>query len=64
MFYNPRGFWDPLFALFQHTVDERLTPAAFMDAWATVERVEDILPALLAQQPGEPMLEADVRRLS
>ena len=27
VFYNPDGFWDPLFALFQHTVDAKLTPA-------------------------------------
>jgi uncharacterized protein (TIGR00730 family) len=64
VFYNPRGFWDPLFVLFQHTVDERLTPPGFMDAWATVERVEDILPALHAQRPGAPMLDAGVAQLS
>jgi uncharacterized protein (TIGR00730 family) len=64
VFYNPRGFWDPLFALFQHTVDERLTPAEFMGAWATVERVEDILPALSSLDPGGRMLDAGVTRLS
>ncbi|WP_411286851.1 TIGR00730 family Rossman fold protein [Phenylobacterium sp.] len=58
VFYNPRGFWQPLFALFQHTVDEQLTPANFMDAWTSVERVEDIVPALhgrpaLASPPAE-----------
>ena len=46
VFYNPDGFWEPLFALFQHTVDARLTPASFMGAWSVVERVEDIVPAL------------------
>ena len=46
--YSPDGFWDPLFALFQHTVDAKLTPASFMGAWTVVERVEDIVPALLA----------------
>jgi uncharacterized protein (TIGR00730 family) len=48
VFYNPDGFWDPLFALFQHTVDAKLTPASFMGAWTVVEKVEDIVPALLA----------------
>jgi uncharacterized protein (TIGR00730 family) len=48
VFWNPRGFWDPLFHLFQHTVDEKLTPPAFMEAWTTVERIEDVVPALKA----------------
>lgn len=46
VFYNPRGFWDPLFELFQHTVEERLTPAGFMDTFVAVDRVEEIVPAL------------------
>lgn len=49
VFYNPRGFWEPLFKLFQHTVDENLTPPEFMNAWVAVPRVEDIVPALLGQ---------------
>ena len=48
VFWNPRGFWDPLFHLFQHTVDEHLTPPAFMDAWVSVEHIDDIIPALHA----------------
>lgn len=47
VFYNPRGFWEPLFQLFQHTVDEKLTPPEFMQAWTTVDKVEEIVPALL-----------------
>ncbi|WP_309090315.1 TIGR00730 family Rossman fold protein [Phenylobacterium sp.] len=47
VFYNPDNFWKTLFDLFQHTVDARLTPPAFMDAWTAVDRVEDIVPALL-----------------
>lgn len=47
VFYNPRRFWDPLFHLFQHTVDERLTPPEFMDAWVAVDTVDGIVPALL-----------------
>jgi uncharacterized protein (TIGR00730 family) len=48
VFYNPDNFWGPLFALFQHTVDAKLTPPEFMDAWTVVDRVEAIVPALLA----------------
>jgi uncharacterized protein (TIGR00730 family) len=58
VFYNPDGFWDPLFHLFQHTVDAKLTPPEFMGAWTTVERVEDIIPALFAgpEAGANPML--------
>ncbi len=49
VFYNPRNFWDPLFRLFQHTVDEKLTPPDFMNAWVAVETVDQIVPALLDQ---------------
>jgi len=58
VFYNPDNFWGPLFALFQHTVDAKLTPPAFMDAWTVVERVGDIVPALLAgpKAGASPML--------
>jgi uncharacterized protein (TIGR00730 family) len=48
VFYNPDNFWGPLFALFQHTVDAKLTPPSFMGAWTVVDRVEDIVPALFA----------------
>jgi uncharacterized protein (TIGR00730 family) len=46
VFYNPGGFWRPLFDLFQHTVDARLTPPEFMHAWTAVERIEDVVPTL------------------
>jgi len=46
VFYNPDGFWQPLFDLFQHTVDARLTPAAFMNAWTAVSCIDDVVPAL------------------
>ena len=48
VFYNPDNFWGPLFDLFQHTVDAKLTPPAFMGAWTVVDKVEDIVPALSA----------------
>jgi len=49
VFYNPRGFWEPLFKLFQHTVDEKLTPPEFMNAWVSVETVDEVVRALLGQ---------------
>jgi len=51
VFYNPDGFWRPLFDLFQHTVDARLTPPEFMNAWTAVERIEEVVPALRAAAP-------------
>lgn len=46
IFYSPDGFWDPLYALFQHTVDTKLTPGDFMGSWISVSRIEDVIPAL------------------
>jgi uncharacterized protein (TIGR00730 family) len=58
VFYNPRDFWRPLFDLFQHTVDERLTPTDFMSSWVSVDRIEDIVHALhgekLTGEDAEP----------
>jgi uncharacterized protein (TIGR00730 family) len=48
VFYSPSGFWRPLFDLFQHTVDARLTPPQFMHAWTVAERIEEVVPMLLA----------------
>ncbi|MDP3660833.1 TIGR00730 family Rossman fold protein [Phenylobacterium sp.] len=53
VFYSPQGFWTPLFQLFQHTVDHRLTPVEFMDAWTAVDSVEGVVPALRAGFTGE-----------
>lgn len=64
VFWSPNGFWDPLFALFQHTVDHRFTPPEFMDSWVTVERIEDVVPALLAPRGAAAVLAPEVARLS
>ena len=45
-FLNLEGFWDPLFAVFQHILDQKLIPEEFKETWTSVERVEDLLPAL------------------
>ncbi|MGA0604590.1 TIGR00730 family Rossman fold protein [Phenylobacterium sp. VNQ135] len=62
VFYNPGDFWKTLFDLFQHTVDAKLTPPEFMDAWRAVETVQEIVPALYAQA-GEPMPNIDEQRM-
>lgn len=48
VFHNPGGFWDPLFALLRHTIDQGLTPPSLADAWRVVEEARDITPTLLA----------------
>lgn len=46
VFYNPRGFWNPLFHLFEHIIGEKLMPPEFNDSWRAVSRIEEILPAV------------------
>jgi len=48
VFYNPRGFWDPLFELFHHTIREKLSPPDFASAWRSVDTVDAVVPAVLA----------------
>lgn len=59
VFYSPDGFWEPLFALLRHTVEQKLTPVELLDTWRSVDRVEDLLPALRsmseAPQAGPPI---------
>ena len=59
VFYSPDGFWEPLFALLRHTVEQKLTPVEMLDTWRAVERIEDLLPALRsmaeAPQAGPPI---------
>ncbi len=66
VFYNPRGFWDPLFDLFRHTIREGLTPPEFERAWTAVERIEDLVPALLdmAEHSRERAVEAVTTRIA
>ena len=46
VFYNPGGFWDPLFGFLDKTIALNLTPAAFAATWRTVDTVEALLPAI------------------
>jgi uncharacterized protein (TIGR00730 family) len=52
VFYDPDGFWRPLFALFEQFIAERLVPPEFRGCWDVVSRVEDIIPALRAMPAG------------
>ena len=64
VFYNPDGFWEPLFNLFQHTVDQHLTPPSFMQSWVAVSAIEDIVPALHGAAPLGPDAAPDVAALT
>jgi hypothetical protein len=46
VFFNPTGFWDPLFGFLRHTVEQKLTPPAFLETWRAVETVDEVLPAM------------------
>ena len=48
VFHNPGGFWDPLFALLRHTIDQGLTPPELAEYWRVAEKASDITPTLLA----------------
>lgn len=48
VFYNPGGFWDPLFSLFAQLERERLLPPEFASCWDQVSDIEQLLPALRA----------------
>lgn len=46
VFLDINGFWQPLFSLFDHILEQNLIPPEFRETWRSVERVEDILPTL------------------
>ena len=54
VFHSPGGFWDPLFTLLEHTIDQNLTPSWFRGIWRAVETVEEILPAMRQMAPAGP----------
>ena len=64
VFWNPNGFWSTLFALFQHTVDEKLTPPDFMRAWTSVSRIEDVIPAVMARPAPHEAAPGAVARMT
>jgi uncharacterized protein (TIGR00730 family) len=66
VFHNPRGFWDPLFALLQHTIDEGLTPPTLADCWRSVDKAGEITPTLLSwsAKNGQTDVSGEVRLLT
>ncbi|HEX6861142.1 MAG TPA: TIGR00730 family Rossman fold protein [Caulobacteraceae bacterium] len=55
LFYSPHGYWDPLFHLFDHMIDQRLLHPDARGDWRAVERIADIVPTLreMATPPDE-----------
>ncbi len=48
VFLSEDDFWDPFFALMQHTIDAGLTPATFHEAVKNVRSIDDCFAALKA----------------
>jgi uncharacterized protein (TIGR00730 family) len=46
VFLNLNGFWDPFFALIDHTVSEKLSPDWLPHAWGKVAAVDEVLPLM------------------
>jgi len=46
VFLSEDDFWAPFFALMQHTIEAKLTPASFNDAVAYARSIEDCFAAL------------------
>ncbi len=60
IFLNLNGFWEPLLAVMEHSIEERMTPATFRQAWVVCDTVE---AAVAAMQGGNalPHLQHDRR---
>ncbi|MFE9083684.1 TIGR00730 family Rossman fold protein [Brevundimonas sp. NPDC003935] len=46
IFLNLNGFWENYFALIRHSVQEGMTPASFLDAYISVDTVEEAVVAM------------------
>lgn len=62
VFYNPGGFWDPLFSLFAQLERERLLPPEFASCWDQVSDIEHLLPALRAAPASDASAAPIVQR--
>lgn len=52
VFLSEDGFWKPFFALMQHTIDANLTPAAFNNAVADANSIDECFAALGVKTPA------------
>lgn len=53
VFLNQKGYWNTLFEVFRETVEAKMTPPGFMDAWRSVDHVDELLPRILQMAAGE-----------
>ena len=56
---NIDGFWEPLLALLRHMKEEAFIRADMAVRFITVERAEDVVPAILAAAKTPPKAEAE-----
>ena len=52
IFLNLHGFWEPLLAVMEHSIAEKMTPASFRQAWVVCDTVE---AAIAAMQEADDM---------
>jgi uncharacterized protein (TIGR00730 family) len=60
VFLNLNGFWDPFFALIDHTVEAKLTPPWLPRVWGAVDRTEAVLPMMREMLAAVPPDEGEV----
>jgi uncharacterized protein (TIGR00730 family) len=46
IFLNLNGFWEPLLAVMEHSIAEKMTPASFRQAWVVCDTVEAAIAAM------------------
>jgi uncharacterized protein (TIGR00730 family) len=54
VFLNIKGFWDPFFALIEHTIGERVTPPWLPETWGVADTVDAVLPMMRAMATPAP----------
>ncbi|EGF90343.1 putative lysine decarboxylase family protein [Asticcacaulis biprosthecium C19] len=61
IFLNVNGFWDPFFALIDHTLATEFTPTSFRNTYHSVDTVEGVLPAIAGMATVD--VDIDTRRV-
>jgi uncharacterized protein (TIGR00730 family) len=59
VFYDPDGFWQPLFSLFDRFIATGMLPGEFARCWARIDRIDEVLPAIRAM-PADVLLSIPV----
>jgi len=60
IFLNLNGFWEPLLAVMEHSIEEGMTPASFRQAWVVCDSVEAAI-GLMQTAEAVPGLQHDQR---